>query len=202
MVSLYYSDENGNPRSLNESFWAGLFASENIILWEPSERAFYTYNAETGIYEEESVDAIKRRLSDRLLEASRQTNCPWLEKQRSDSRLNSIVAHLRGIVERRDAFAERERRIHLANGVFSFEKDGELLPFSPAFVSRNRSPIVFDENAKCERFLNELICPAVHEDDAVLMQKYAGLSLLGVNLIQRMLILDGNQHEAKRSLQT
>jgi len=46
----YYSDENGNPRCLNESFWAGLFASENIILWEPSERVFYAYKAETGIY--------------------------------------------------------------------------------------------------------------------------------------------------------
>ena len=146
------------------------------------------------------MDAIKRRLSDRLLEASRQTNCFWLEKQRSDSRLNSIVAHLRGIVERRGAFAERERRIHLANGVFSFEKDGELLPFSPAFVSRNRSPIVFDENAKCERFLNELVYPAVHPDDVVLIQKYAGLSLLGVNLIQRMLILDGESARGKTQL--
>jgi hypothetical protein len=139
----YYTDADGNPRSLNESFWAGLFASENIILWEPSERIFYTYKAETGIYIEESVDAIKRRLSDRLLEASRQTNCCWLEKQRSDSRLNSIVAHLRGIVEHRGAFAQTERRIHLANGVFRFDNGGELLSFSPVFVSRNRSPIDF-----------------------------------------------------------
>ena len=193
----YYSDENGDPRSLNESFWAGLFASENIVLWEPVERAFYSYNVETGIYEEESADAIKRRLSDRFLEASRQMSCPWLEKQRSDSRLNSIVAQLRGIVERRDAFAERERRIHLANGIFSFENGGELLPFSPAFVSRNRCPIAFDENAKCERFLDELIRPAVHQDDAVLMQKYAGLCVLGNNLIQRMLILDGKSKRGK-----
>jgi phage/plasmid-associated DNA primase len=193
----YYSDDNGNPRSLNESFWAGLFASENIILWEPSERAFYAYNAEIGIYEEESADVIKRRLSDRLLEASRQTNCPWLEKQRSDSRLNSIVAHLRGIVESRGAFAERERRIHLANGVFSFEKGGELLSFSPAFVSRNRCPIAFDENAKCERFLSELVYSAVHAEDAVLMQKYAGLCLLGNNVIQRLLILDGESARGK-----
>jgi uncharacterized protein DUF5906/bifunctional DNA primase/polymerase-like protein len=193
----YYSDENGNPRSLNESFWAGLFASENIILWEPSERTFYTYNPETGIYVEESVDAIKRRLSDRLLEASRQTNCPWLEKQRSDSRLNSIVAHLRGIVERRGAFVERERRIHLANGVFSFEKGGQLLPFSPTFISRNRSPICFDENAKCGRFLSELVYPAVHVEDAVLLQKYAGLCLLGNNVIQRLLILDGESARGK-----
>ena len=196
----YYSDENGNPRCLNESFWAGLFASENIILWEPSERIFYAYNAETGIYVEESVDAIKRRLSDRLLEASRQTNCPWLEKQRSDSRLNSIVAHIRGIVEHRGAFAQRERRIHLGNGVFRFDNGGELLPFSPAFVSRNRSPIVFDENAKCERFLNELVIPAVHPEDLVLLQKYAGLCLLGDNLVQRMLILDGESARGKTQL--
>src|SRR5262245_39356113 len=193
----YYTDDNGNPRSLNESFWAGLFAAENILLWEPSERAFYRYNSETGIYDEESVDAIKRRLSDRLLEASRQTNCPWLEKQRSDSRLNSIVAHLRGIVERRGAFAQQERRIHLANGIFSFEKGRELLPFSPKFISCNRCPIAFDENAKCERFLVELVYPAVHADDAELLQKYAGLCLLGNNVIQRMLILDGESARGK-----
>ena len=196
----YYTDENGNPRCLNESFWAGLYAAENIILWEPSERTFYIYNAEAGIYVEESVDAIKRRLSERLLEAGRQTNCPWLEKQRSDSRLNSIAAHLRGIVERRGAFADRERRIHLVNGVFSFEKGGELLPFSPAFVSRNRSPIVFDENAKCDRFLNELVYPAMHTEDVVLVQKYFGQCLLGTNLIQRILILDGLSERGKTQL--
>ena len=147
----YYPHKNGIL--INESFWAGLFATENVLLWEPTERAFYSYRVETGIYEEESADAIKRRFSDRLLKASRQMNCFELEKQRSDSRLNSIVAQLRGIVERRGAFVQRERRIHLANGVFSFENGGSLLPFSPNLLSRNRSPIVFDENANCDRIL-------------------------------------------------
>ena len=92
-------------------------------------------------------------------------NCFELEQQRSNSRLNNIVAQLLGIVERRGAFAQRERRIHLANGIFRFENGGELLRFSPAFISRNRSPIIFDENAKCERFLDELVRPAMHKDD-------------------------------------
>lgn len=204
LIQLYgapfYADDKGKPSSLNETFWAGLFASENIGLWEPSEREFYSYRAETGIYEEESPDAIKRRLSDRLLAASRQMDCFWLEKQRNDSRLNSIVAHLRGILERRGAFAQQERKIHLANGVFSFDNGGELLPFSPEFVSRNRSPISFDESAKCERFLNELVYPAVHPEDALLLQKYAGQCLLGVNLIQRMLILDGGAARGKTQI--
>jgi phage/plasmid-associated DNA primase len=196
----FYLDDSGYPSSLNESFWAGLFASENILLWEPTERAFYRYNSQTGIYEEESVDAIKRRLSDRLLEASRQINLFWLEKQRTDARLNSIAAHLRGILEHRGAFVQRERRIHLANGIFRFENGGELLPFSPAFLSRNRSPIVFDESATCPRFLNELVYPAMHKDDVVLVQKYFGQCLLGNNLIQRILILDGLSERGKTQL--
>ena len=196
----YYTDKNGIP-CLNESFWAGLFATENIVLWEPSERAFYSYRAETGIYEEESADAIKRRISDRLLEASRQMNCFELEKQRSDSRLNSIVAHLRGIVERRGAFVQRAAAESIWQmACFLSRTAGNCCRFSPAFVSRNRCPIAFDENAKCERFLNELVYPAVHPDDVVLIQKYAGLCLLGNNLIQRMLILDGESARGKTQL--
>jgi hypothetical protein len=52
----------------------------------------------------------------------------------------AFVTQKLGIVEHRGAFAQRERRIHLGNGVFRFDNGGELLPFSPAFVSRNRSP--------------------------------------------------------------
>src|SRR4029453_3797437 len=127
-------------------------------------------------------------------------NCFWLQKQRTDSLLNSIAAQLRGVVERRSAFAQRQRRIHLANGVFSFENGGSLLPFSPNLLSRNRSPIAFDENAKGERFLDELVRPAVHPEDVVLIQKYGGLSLLGVNLIQRILILAGESPRGKNKL--
>jgi phage/plasmid-associated DNA primase len=196
----FYTDDKGNLSSLNENFWAGLFASENEALWEPLEHAFYKYHAEIGIFEEISADVIKRRLSDRLLEASRQMNCFWLEKQRTDARLNSLVAHLRGILERRGAFLRSEPRIHLANAIFSFNNGGELLDFSPAFVSRNRSPIIFDERANCERFLNELVYPAMHKDDVVLVQKYFGQCLLGNNLVQRILILDGLSERGKTQL--
>ena len=39
--------------------------------------------------------------------------------------------------------------------------------------------------------------PAVHPEDAILLQKYSGLCLLGNNLIQRMLILDGEAERGK-----
>src|ERR1051325_2547507 len=90
----YYTNKEGEPCKLNEPFWSGLFALENSVLWEPVEHAFYDYRPDIGIYEDESNDAIKRRLSERLLQASRQMPCFWLEKQRTDARLNSLVAQI------------------------------------------------------------------------------------------------------------
>jgi phage/plasmid-associated DNA primase len=196
----YYTDKKGNPSAINEAFWAGLHATENVVLWEPDERRFYVYRLEIGIYKHESADVIKRRISERLLEASRQTNLHWLQTQRKDAKIERIVATLRGLVEQRDAFKHHERRIHLANGVVSFDHGGQLLDFSPELVSRNRSPIAFDENAKCDRFLNEMLYPAVHPDDVALIQKYGGMCLQGENLIQQLLILDGNAGCGKTQL--
>ena len=127
-------------------------------------------------------------------------DCFWLQKQRTDNRLNNIVGHLRGILERPNAFALKERRIHLASGVFSLTGEGTLLQFSPELISRNRSPIALDEKARCDRSLNELVYPAVRPDDIRLLQKYAGMCLLGTNLIQRMLILDGESGRGKTQL--
>ena len=127
-------------------------------------------------------------------------DCFWLQKQRTDNRLNNIVGHLRGILERPNAFALKERRIHLASGVFSLTGEGTLLQFSPELISRNRSPIALDEKARCDRSLNELVYPAVRPDDIRLLQKYAGMCLLGTNLIQRMLILNGESGRGKTQL--
>ena len=70
-------------------------------------------------------------------------------------------------------------------------------PFSPRFCSRNRSPVSYNAAATCPRFLNELLLPAVREDDALLLQKMAGQFMLGINLVQRFVILDGLQKRGK-----
>jgi putative DNA primase/helicase len=194
----FYTNDKGVLTSINEAYWAGLHAAENIILHEPDEKTFYRYNGDTGIYEVETPDAIRSKISARMLEASRQANSFDLQKKRTATTLNNVIAHLRGTVEQRGAFAERRKVIHLANGVMVFDgADAELRPFSPEFRSRNRSPIAFDENAQCERFLNELVLPAVQPDDAELLQKFAGLMLLGDNRAQRILILDGEGGRGK-----
>lgn len=198
----YYQNNNGTI-ALNENYWAGHYALEHILLYEPDEKTFYEYHADTGLYEEISADRIKAEISARLLAASRESNVPALERKRTDSALNHIIAQLKGLVEKRRAFSDRASNyIHLANGILQFQPDREidLLPFAPDFYSRNRSPIGYDDSAHCERFLNELVLPAVHPEDVALIQKYLGLCLLGRNLIQRFLILDGEGGRGKTQL--
>jgi phage/plasmid-associated DNA primase len=196
----YYKETKGGL-ALNEAFWAGLYSAEHITVYEPDEGEFYQYDAETGLYILKSTDCIKTEISARLLRASRESSVLALQRKRTDSNLKSIVAHLRGQVEKRQAFTDRqERYIHLATGVLQFKAEGheaDLVPFAPEFFSRNQSPIAFDENARCERFLNELVYPAVHSEDVVVLQKYFGLCLLGRNVVQRFLLLDGTPNGGK-----
>lgn len=198
----YYFNGKGVLSSVNQSFWAGLYDAEHIIIYEPDEKSFYIYDENTGMYTAISEDLIKQEISKRMLEVSRENNVGGLETKRTNSFLTHVVNHLMGICEKRNAFKHKNKTVHLANGVLVFRDDGvvDLESFSPHFLSRNQSPITYDESAKCERFLNELIFPAVIKEDALLIQKYFGLCLLGLNLIQRFLILDGLGGRGKTQL--
>ena len=202
---VYYSETPTGGlyvSKINEAYWAALYAAEFIMLYEPDERAFYQYEQTTGLYSIISPDAIKQVVSHRMLLMSRQDDLlDGLEKLRTDRNLNAVMAQLRGIAEHRHAFTDRPRTVHLANCMLRIE-GGTCIreDFSPKFRSRNRSPIAFDPAAKCPRFLNELLLPAVHPDDAILLQKMAGQYLLGTNILQRFVILDGTPGGGKSQL--
>jgi putative DNA primase/helicase len=199
----YYLSDSGMVTSVNQSFWAGVMMIENILLYEPAERVFYLYEEKTGLYTAVSDDTLKQKISGRILAVSRSKRIPSLEKKRSMTTLSSILSHLKGIAEQKQPFSHKKKSfIHLNNGVLKINEDKSIdfVPFSPAFLSRNQSPIAFDIEAKSDRFLNELLYPAVKQEDAVLIQKYAGLCLLGDNLIQRLLILGGESGQGKSQL--
>src|SRR5262245_37511618 len=79
----FYVNDKGGVTGINEAYWAGMHAMENEVLYEPEENGFYAYSAETGLYEVESADAIRHKISSRMLEASRQANVFDLEKKRT-----------------------------------------------------------------------------------------------------------------------
>jgi len=198
----YYLSKDGAVTAINQSFWASLHQAEHIQLFEPDEREFYRYDPASGLYSVISEATIKQEIAARILDVSRDQGLPSLERKRNNSSQNHIVAQLKGISEKKNAFRRDNRIVHLANGVIVFKPNGEadFCAFSPDYCSRNQCPIPFDAAAKCDRFFDELLIPSVSADDALLLQKYTGLCLLGNNLIQKLLILDGKPGRGKSTL--
>ncbi len=198
----FYTNKDGKVNGINERYWAALYARENRVLFDPDEKSFYRYTAETGLWETITPESIRETISCRILEISREAQQFTLEIQITQTRLNAVVSALKGIVEQRGAFKVKQRFIHVSNGVIRFADDGDIqfCGFAPEDYSRNRSPFDFQPDAECPRFLNELIYPAVEPDDADLLQRWAGLALFGYNLPQRFLIVDGTPNGGKGTL--
>jgi P4 family phage/plasmid primase-like protien len=198
----FYTNKDGKVTGINERYWAALYARENRVLYDPDEKTFYRYAAETGLWETITPESIREIISGRILEASREAQQFTLEIQITQNKLKAVVGALMGIVEKRGAFRAKDRFIHVANGVIRLGDDGDVKfgGYAPEDYSRNKSPFAFDGEAECPRFLNELIYPAVSADDADLLQRWAGLALFGYNLPQRFLILDGTPNGGKGTL--
>jgi len=195
----YWDKDHRFITHLNEPFWATLYAhQEKALIFEVNEEQFYAYEERTGLFRPKSTDSIRKELAELIFRCSRiwaDYGLGPLEKFRSERALHGIIAHLRGEVEQSDFFSGRgDRRwtLHLGNGVLMFEDDGRysIQPFSPEFRSRNRSPINYEKDAECPNFKDRFL-GHLEPDDRELIQKYGGQCLLGRNLTQRILILEG-----------
>ncbi len=192
--------------AVNEAFWAGLYAKENTILHCPDEKSFYRYESESGLWKEKTGDTIIHEIGQRMLSVSRGSDeLAQLESKRTHRSLSAVAARLRGICEVRNPFHTRQNFIHCANVVLEFDESADPVEpvgslFAPEHYSRNALPIRFNHEATCPRFLNELLLPAVTEDDASLLQRWFGSAILQHNLAQRFVILDGDAGKGKTQL--
>ena len=190
-----YENANHVLSRINESFWAAYYAKKRErIIFEPFEQEFYDYDSGSGIFTLKSSDAIRVELSALMLDGSRDwQGFKALEQFRSAKNLNGAITFLRGQVEEHDFFDQDHHYVHLGNCTLKFEPDGSkysVEQFSHLHRSRNRSPIFFDPNATCPEFEAKIL-GHLPTDDRILLQKYAGQCLLGRNLTQRFVILDG-----------
>jgi phage/plasmid-associated DNA primase len=189
-----FSNKSGKLSRLNEAFWAGLCAVETVTIYEPNERQFYRYNSKNGLYEPITEDKLHAEFERRIYEASISWGPAWfpLRLFRTRTNLKAIIGHLKGQVERRDVFHCRPRIVHCKNCVLRFDSAGAFNtePFSPEHFSRNASPYDYDPGATCPKFL-ELILGHLSAYDTEMLQKAAGLCLLGRNIVQKFFVLDG-----------
>lgn len=185
-----------------QRYWSKRYTSETEILFEPTEGRFYQYSEESGAWCGQSEPVLAQRLSDQFLRAAREMpDYHFLAKKTSMNRLSALVGQLKGIVEREGAFARPLPFVHCKSSMVGFA-DGEAVKygFDPEFFSRNPLPVDPDTSGPPERFLGELVDPAVHPEDVVILQKFFGLWLLRDNPAQQMLILSGLPGRGKTQL--
>ena len=199
-ASLTRSAKKGNI-FLNQMFFVARFALEHLVLHEPDERRFYSYDASTGAWVLITTDAIKITLAEDWQRFVQETGETKLIPKRTNSLLESLVALLRGHTEKRDAFKSSGPVIHCANGMLELSPDrATLCQFSPLYYSRNPSPLSWDPSAECPRFLNVLLKSALGTDDISLVQRWFGAILLGGNFAQRIMLIVGTAAGGKSTL--
>lgn len=190
-----YENAKGVLNKVNENFWAAYYAAgKDKIIFEPAEAEFYDYIDTAGIFAPKSADVIRTELSALTMSAANNwKGYQVLESFRDTYRLSGIVAALRGQTEERDFFNQDHHFVHLGDCTLKFAPDGSnfsVEAFSPDHRSRNRSPISYKAGADCPLFKDKLLSH-LSPDDQSLLQKYSGQCLLGRNLAQRFVILDG-----------
>lgn len=192
---FYYRTGKDGEREVtdfNPHYWSARFAFENLVIFEPHNNQFYSYQEETGIWIWQTDAAIRAELASWMLEYSRSLNQPLLETGRNGERIGHMLTILRAAAERRRPFRKFENVIHLKNCMVHLENDPpEIHSFSPHYFSLNQCQVALDPDADCPRFLNELVYPSIGEEDAALLQLAGGLYLTGRNNWQKMLILTG-----------
>jgi len=203
-IALQYGSpvfSDGTGVSLNERNFAARFHAKSDVLFEPDERAFYRYEPATGLWSRTTDDAIREALSALVLQYGLDHDLELAPKI-TTAKMGAMVAALRGIAERRGVFGRPRDFVHVENGVVRFPADGRVVlgGFRPEDFSRNRSPVAFTRNADCPRFINELLRPALPDDDIDLLQRLVGLAVAGVNPAQRLVILDGGAATGKSTI--
>ncbi len=194
-------DARANPCDINQMFVAARHKRDNLILFEPSLTLFYCYDEPTGLWKPKTESRVVVEMGDSLPALLDNYDAAPLLRKRSESFMSQVLRFLKGMAENAEAFQHREPVIHVGNGVIHLNEDPPALhEFSPDYYSRNRSEINYDPAATCPRFLNELLRPALPEEDISLLQRYAGLCLLGGNPAQRFLILRGTAGGGKSTL--
>ena len=183
-------NNRGDAIAFNPMFPPAVYASRNHIIHDSLSRMFYEYEASTGLWKCVTPDSMRGKLSELIFNLGQEFKKPNIaNKERSDAKLSGALNNLRAITDA--CFDDRPSGfIHCTNGMLDV-RTSEVHPFDPKFKSRNASPFSWEVNATCPRFLNDLMLPALSEEDVETIRLYVGMVLMGRNLSQKILLLTG-----------
>ena len=176
--------------------WTDAFFMRNYnILREPDENMFYLYEEETGRWRMVTEHRMSSMLADDLSDYWRKYHASEADElipRMTERMLRDTLLHLRGDTEKKEVFRTKPEGyvIHLRNGMLHLD-DMEIRGFAKEYYSRNMIPFELDPTADCPKFMEELMCSALPEEDIELLQRWAGTVLMGGNPSQQFMLVEG-----------
>lgn len=187
--------------SINEDFLSatlGLEASpDEPAIYLPVEDRFYKYELESGIFRHKTPAQLEGLYSNTLKECGQACAGEFdvnnlMFSLRKSSKMMGVSRRATATLHEHDEFFDATLKDYIAcKNCMVRVSDLQSLEFSPQYHRRNKLGIDYVPGAKCDRFLNELMRPAVSEADLDLLQRWSGMALLGENVAQKVMMLLG-----------
>jgi putative DNA primase/helicase len=187
---------------LNQPAIAAGYAKIERVAYSALNRAHYRYNTAEGVWEIQSQQEAIRGVSAFLKRIGDEHKVPHIVAKRTQALAKSILQFVEGISLLKAPPAPELMLVPAKNGVIDLSGAKPTIhPYRADHWFTHKLPWAFNPDAKCERFLNELISPALPDgDDVELLQRDLGRQLLPGNRAQTLSALIGDGGSGKSVL--
>lgn len=185
---------------LNERAVAVECATRYQVRYLAATKTYERYDQATGVWKQVHVTEVGALVGDRLFELGQEYEQEEAVYLVGSAKINSLCRMLQPFhfkVESKSLCG----LFHVNNGILDLKGAKSMLfPHDPQFGFKHSSGVKYDAKAKCPKFINQLLKPAIPDSDIQLVQKYFGSMLLGPNESQTILIIRGTPGGGKGTL--
>ncbi|MEI8287911.1 MAG: phage/plasmid primase, P4 family [Verrucomicrobiota bacterium] len=186
--------------TLNERAIAVECATKNQVQYLPDTKTYERYDQDAGVWKLVHEKEVVKYLDDLLVELGKQDDQEEAVQRVGSAKLNSLCRMLQPLhinVKSEDL----RGLVHVRNGVLDLKGSKSMLfKHNPKFGFKFASGVKYDPKAKCPKFIDQLLKPAIPDYDIELIQKYFGSALIGPNTSQHILIIRGRAGAGKGTL--
>ncbi|MDB6029925.1 MAG: hypothetical protein JWM16_263 [Verrucomicrobiales bacterium] len=194
-----YLNENGKIE-VNQTSVVRKFAADEKIGVEPAKGTLVKYTQGTGEWSPAPSTMVKGDLAEFMRKMAEEYKQMSVAFKTKPIFLNSLKNMLE-VVAPQITPQDQEGLVLVKNGVLDLTGNKPAVKeFSPDYGFTTALSLAYKPTAKCTRFLNDLLKPALGPDDVSLVQRYFGSVLLGTNASQRILVLKGTPGGGKSTL--
>lgn len=193
---------DGEKSVLNQLAFAAWFASKHQVAFRAMDGNLVQYSDEQGVWRKATKHALIKQMAGMLKELADEVKAPELLAKRKNGLLKDLLHLVCACRPFGEPPAPMGHYLPVENGVLDLSgKKVILRNHAPEYWITEKIPFCYNPSAKCERFLNELIRPALsNEDDVNSLQRDLGRQLFAGNDAQTISILHGEGGSGKSVL--